>query len=121
MAFRFPTVPRIAFYVGAAVVGVLSLVPGQALPSTGISDKVEHLLAYIALGLVGGATARNGHRAMLSILGVIAFGIAIEFLQLFAPGRYAEIGDAAADAAGAVIGGAIALALRRGKIAASAP
>jgi VanZ family protein len=121
MAIRFPTVPRIGFYVGAAFVGALSLIPSRALPPTEISDKAEHLLAYAALGLIGGATARNGNRAALSVLGIIAFGIAIEILQLFTPGRYAEVGDALADAVGAVIGGGVAIALRRRRIAASAP
>jgi VanZ family protein len=121
MALRFPTVPRIGFYAGAALVGALSLVPSRALPSTDISDKLEHLLAYAALGLVGVATARNGNRVVLSILGIIAFGIGIEILQMFAPGRHAEVGDVLADAAGAIIGGAVAMMLRRKRIAPSAP
>lgn len=121
MAFRFPALPRIGFYLAALLVGALSLVPGGALPPTHVSDKVEHFLAYAALGLVGVATARNGNRAALTILGIIAFGVAIEFLQMLAPGRYAEFGDALADAAGAVIGGVIVLALRRKRVAPGMP
>jgi VanZ family protein len=120
MAFRFPALPRIGFYAAAVFVGALSLVPGHALPSSQISDKVEHFLTYAALGLIGVATARNGHRATCTILGIIAFGAVIEVLQMFSPGRYAEIGDALANAAGALIGGAIAIALRRRRIAAGA-
>jgi VanZ family protein len=119
MAIRFPAMPRIGFYAAVAFVGALSLVPGGALPPTQVSDKLEHLLAYAALGLAGGATARNGHRAVCSILGIIAFGAMIEILQMFSPGRYAEVGDVLANAAGALIGGAIVIALRRGRIAAS--
>lgn len=118
MAIRFPAMPRIGFYVAAAFVGALSLAPGGALPTTHIGDKVEHLLAYAALGLIGVATARNGNRAARSVLGIVAFGAVIEILQMFSPGRYAELGDILADAAGALIGGAIAITLRRRRIAA---
>jgi VanZ family protein len=126
MAFRFPTLlrigfPRLTFYGAAAFVGALSLVPGGALPPTHVNDKLEHFLAYAALGLIGVATARNGSRATLTVLGIIAFGIAIEFLQMLAPGRYAEFGDGLADAAGAIIGGLLAGiltgALRRRRVA----
>lgn len=121
MVFRFPALPRIGFYMVAAAVGVLSLVPGGALPSTQMSDKLEHFLAYAALGLIGVATSRTSSRMAWSVLGVIAFGIAIEFLQMLSPGRHAEIGDALADAAGALIGGAIAIALRRKRTAPGVP
>lgn len=120
MNARYPTLPRIGFYVAAALVGGLSLVPGGALPSTQVSDKLEHFLAYAALGLVGVATARNGSRVALTILGIVAFGVAIEFLQTLSPGRYAEIGDGLADAAGAAVGGLVAMMLRRRRIATSA-
>ncbi|HWA47606.1 MAG TPA: VanZ family protein [Dongiaceae bacterium] len=120
MAFPRLAFPRLAFYGAAAFVGVLSLVPGGAVPPTHVSDKLEHFLAYAALGLVGVATARSGNRAVLTIVGIIAFGIAIEFLQMLAPGRYAELGDGLADAAGAIIGGLLAMALCRKRVAASA-
>ena len=120
MAIRFPVTPRIGFYAAAAFVGALSLVPGGALPASQLSDKVEHLLAYAALGLIGVATARNGSRAACSILGIIAFGAMIEVLQMFSPGRYAEVGDALANSAGALIGGAIAIVWHRRRIAADA-
>lgn len=121
MALRFPALPRIGFYVVAAVVGALSLVPGRALPSSQMSDKLEHFLAYAALGLIGVATARTSTRMAWSILGIIAFGIAIEFLQMLSPGRHAEFGDAVADAAGALIGGTVAIALRRKRTAPGVP
>ena len=76
-------------------------------------------MLVVGLGLIGVATARNGSRAACSILGIIAFGAVIEILQMFSPGRYAEIGDALANAAGALIGGAIAIVWHRRRIAAS--
>lgn len=109
------------FYVAAAGVGALSLVPGGALPPTHISDKLEHFMAYAVLGLAGVATARCANRAVLTVCGIIAFGIAIEFLQVLAPGRYAEIGDGLADAAGAILGGLLATLLRRKRFAPTAP
>ncbi len=119
MTIRFPAAPRIGFYAAAVFVGALSLIPGRALPPSQVSDKVEHLLAYAALGLIGVATARNGHRAVCSVLGIVAFGAMIEVLQMLSPGRYAEIGDALANAAGALIGAAIAIAWSRRRLAIS--
>lgn len=94
---------RVGFYLVCALVAALSLTPGSALPDLSIGDKVEHVLAYAALGLLGVATARRS--AMLTILGLVLFGIALEFLQTFSPGRSPEIGDALADAIGACLGG----------------
>jgi VanZ family protein len=119
MAIRFPAIPRTGFYAAAIFVGALSLLPGGALQPTQIGDKVEHFLTYALLGLLGVTTARSRNRAAYSILGLVAFGAAIEILQMFSPGRYAEIGDALANAAGALIGGAIAIAWRRRRAAAS--
>jgi VanZ family protein len=120
MSIRIPIAPRLCFYAAAILVGALSLAPGGILPAAEVGDKLEHLLAYAALGFIGVATARSRRRAAATILGIIAFGMAIELLQLFSPGRLAEFGDAVADAAGAAIGGLIATALRRRRMAADA-
>lgn len=119
MTIRFPAPPRIGFYAAAVFVGIISLVPGRALPATQIGDKVEHFLTYALLGLIGAVTARTRHRAALTILGLVTFGAMIEVLQMLSPGRYAEIADALANAAGALLGAAIAFAWSRRRLAAS--
>jgi VanZ family protein len=102
---------RIAFYATAALVAVLSLVPSGALPPTSIGDKVEHVIAYAVLGLLGAASSERG--VMRVILGLAVFGVAIEMLQTFSPGRAPDPLDVVADIAGAGLGCGLAILLRR--------
>jgi VanZ family protein len=101
---------RAGFYAGSTLVAALSLVPGSALPPTSIGDKVEHVIAYAVLGLLGAASSeRSGTR---TILGLAVFGLAIEMLQTFSPGRSPDLIDLLADIAGASLGSGLALLLR---------
>lgn len=101
---------RSAFYLASALVGVLSLAPAATLPTTSIGDKAEHVLAYALLGFLGGASSRR--RVLRTILGLSAFGIAIEMLQAFSPGRSPDAFDVLADLAGVALGCGAAIALR---------
>jgi VanZ family protein len=102
---------RVAFYLACALVGALSLAPSAALPPVSIGDKVEHVIAYAALALIGGVTSERG--ILRTILGLAAFGLLLELLQAFSPGRSPDAVDVAADIIGACLGGGAALALRR--------
>ncbi|HJT14032.1 MAG TPA: VanZ family protein [Dongiaceae bacterium] len=108
---RFRRTLRIAFYGAGALVAVLSLAPGAALPPTSIGDKVEHVIAYAVLGLLGAASSKRS--VMRTILGLAAFGIAIEMLQAFSPGRSSDPLDAVADVAGIGLGCGAVMLLRR--------
>ena len=101
---------RIAFYAAAALVAAVSLVPSTTLPPTSIGDKMEHVIAYAVLGLFGAASSERG--IMRVILGLAAFGLAIEVLQIFSPGRSPDPLDAVADIAGAGLGCSLAILLR---------
>jgi VanZ family protein len=101
---------RLAFYGASALVGALSLAPAAALPPVSINDKVEHVIAYAALGLLGGASSERG--ILRTILGLAAFGVLLECLQAFSPGRLPDPVDALADIIGACIGAGAAAALR---------
>ena len=83
---------RIAFYAAGALVAALSLVPSTTLPPTSIGDKVEHVIAYAVLGLLGAASSERG--VLRVILGLAVFGLAIELLQAFSPGRAPDPLDA---------------------------
>ena len=102
---------RIAFYAAAALVAAVCLVPSTTLPPTSIGDKLEHVIAYAVLGLLGAASSRRS--ALRVILGLAAFGLAIELLQTFSPGRSPELLDLVADIAGAGFGCGLAVLLRR--------
>lgn len=97
-----------AFAVGALTVAVLSLLPQELMPNVDVGDKIQHLTAYLCLALVGG-TAFPGRRQQLAVgLGLFAFGIGIEFIQAFVPGRFASVGDVVANTIGVVLGLSIA-------------
>jgi VanZ family protein len=102
---------RIAFYGTAALVAALSLTPSATLPPTSIGDKMEHVIAYAVLGLLGAASSARGTARV--ILGLAAFGIAIEALQMFSPGRSPDLLDVLADLAGAGLGCGAAIVVRR--------
>lgn len=102
--------PRVAFYLASALVGALSLAPAAAVPSGPINDKMEHIIAYAILGLLGGLSSERS--VLRTMLCLAAFGIAIELLQTFSPGRLPDVFDALADLIGACVGCGAAAALR---------
>ena len=95
----------------ALAVLVGSLWPSMPSVAGGVSDKLLHFLAYVALALV--FTAAFSRRHWLAIaLGLAAFGGLIELLQHWLPGRRAgEWLDMAANLGGIVVGLALALAV----------
>ena len=92
-----------------AAVVVVCLLPSRNLPSTGISDKLEHALAFAALALwFGGLAARRDH--LFVLLALVALGGGIEIAQgLMGLGRMADVRDLLADLLGAVAGLLLAL------------
>ena len=87
---------------------VLSLVPPPAvameLPKN--SDKVEHLLAYAALGFAG-LQVFSGRAALAALgLGLIALGVGLEVAQgVLVPAiRQMDWQDAVANACGVLLG-----------------
>jgi hypothetical protein len=69
------------------------------------------MIGYAVLGLLGAASSVRGVARV--ILGLAAFGIAIEMLQSFSPGRSPDPLDAVADIVGASLGCGAAIMLRR--------
>lgn len=88
----------------AGVITFYSLIPAQKVPSVGVSDKVEHVSAYVLLAFFFGALmARRDHKFLF--LALLAFGGAIEIAQgLMKLGREADLLDLVADVVGTVIG-----------------
>lgn len=83
------------------------------LPEAPGGDKVAHLLAY---AVMGGVFARPlwfdtrrtpGHVFSSAALLAVLYGLSDELHQSFVPGRDASVGDAVADAVGALLGAAM--------------
>ena len=104
---------RIWYVIGAGlvlIVVVASLVPAGDLPHLGLTDKLEHMIAYGGLALwFGGLLApRRYWRLGLALL---ALGGGIEIAQgLMGLGREADWRDFYADALGAALGLSLSMA-----------
>ncbi len=103
---------------GLACVVVItgSLLPAASAPirmlsKLGINDKIEHFGAYAVLALLP-TVHEKWRRLSLLLLLMLLLGVALEFGQLYSPGRSFEIGDMVADATGLLAGFLCGLPLR---------
>ena len=90
----------------------LTSLPTQSVPAVGVSDKVEHFLAYFGLSfllymaLLFQKKSKNFKKYALLLTLSISFiyGIIDEVHQLLIPGRSCEFNDFIADLLGAIFG-----------------
>lgn len=97
--------------MAALVIAIGSLTPGTEMPDSLPWDKANHFIGYAGLaGLVGLA----GISARPAFIGVVAYGVAIEFAQLPVPGRMGgDPWDILANTLGALLGLVVLALLRR--------
>jgi hypothetical protein len=93
---------RIAAWILAALIVILSLVPPTLRPETGAPHGLEHFTIFAVTGFAFGLGYR-GRYYLLTIL-LIMFSGTIEIAQLFVQGRHARLGDFIIDAVAACIG-----------------
>ena len=93
---------KAVFYIGILMIGALSLLPQTSILQTGVSDKIEHFMAYGVLCLSGCLAFPNGKMRIL--LGLMLYGIVLEGLQSFIPGRVSSMADIFANCFGVGIG-----------------
>ena len=101
--------PLIFYWI---ILFTLTTLPTESVPSVGVSDKVEHLLAYFVLSILLYLTLLFQRKSVLlknyamlfTILIVFAYGIIDELHQLMIPGRSCELLDFLADMIGGIIG-----------------
>lgn len=108
-----------AFAAAALATGWFAFTPDPPPGVSGGWDKWNHLLAFAvlsSLATLGWTTAHRRHRVVAA--GLVGYGVLIEVVQAFVPGRSAELADVVADAAGIALGLALAsLGLsRRGRL-----
>jgi VanZ family protein len=83
---------------------VLSLLPGEERPHTGLSGRLEHAMAYAGTGFfIWFGYLHPRHRALFWCGLAIASGV-FEVLQNFIPGRSPSILDALASTLGLTFG-----------------
>ncbi len=106
---------RWALLLLAALISVLALMPAPPRQMDLGCDKLNHVFAFAALGLCAVFGWRGSRAALLAVLlALLAFGGAIELVQLQVPNRSGEWSDLGADAIGIGLGALFAgLWLRR--------
>jgi len=110
----------------ALIILVVSVIPGEDLPSLSIwePDKVMHALVYgILCYLLAFSIAKNRfipkQTILYAIVLCILYGFVIELIQLLLPTRSFDLLDAVANSTGCLLAGGLILlfsGLRRGKI-----
>ncbi len=101
-------VGRVATWLCVALLVVLSLVPGQDRPHTGLTGHGEHFMAYAGTGMMAMLSYR---RLLWTIVGLSLLSSVLEILQNFVPGRSPAVLDAIFSSAGGAIGTGMALLL----------
>lgn len=102
----------VLFAFVAVAVAVLCLLPGADVPSIGLGDKVEHIVAYALLAVLGLNAFPGGLRWVVVLVFLLAFGLLLEYLQSFVPGRSADLIDIVANICGTIAGGLLQIGLR---------
>ena len=97
------------FVVLCAVTLVVALLPAERAPQASGWDKLDHALAFAALGVVGVFALHWMRRGVALVLPLLAaLGALIELLQMFVPSRMADPQDLLADVLGAAVGTLVA-------------
>jgi VanZ family protein len=106
---RFICVAKIVSWTLVAAIIILSIVPPDLRPETGVPHELEHFLIYAVTGFAFGI-AYELQYAFLAIF-LALFAGSVEIAQLFVPGRHARLSDFVVDAI-AMCAGALAVTLR---------
>jgi VanZ family protein len=96
---------RFGGWLLALLITALSLVPPDLRPESGTSHHFEHFAIFCATGAAFGLGYHSNRR--LPAVALVLFAAAIEFAQIFTPGRHARLGDFFVDALAACIGVAL--------------
>jgi VanZ family protein len=91
-------------WISVATIAVLSLVPGSERPHVLATGQLEHFVAYAGTaGLLAAGYTEKGQLIGISVL-LPVYAAFLETLQIFVPGRNAQMIDAAAGTIGSWIG-----------------
>jgi VanZ family protein len=98
---------RIVAWMLAVVIAILSVVPPDLRPETGVPHYFEHFLVYAVMG----AAFAFGYERNPNLLAgfLVAYCAIIEIVQLFVSGRHARLFDFATDAVATGIGLSVTL------------
>lgn len=108
--FSAPRVWRAILVLLIITVSYLALTPAPPHGADLGWDKLNHISAFSALAFAGWLGVPSPRRSrLLMLVSLLAYGGAIEIIQLYVPGRSCEWSDLLADAIG-IAGGALVAA-----------
>ena len=110
-AFRRPL--TVLFFLGVVAVTIGSLRPELSVPGPEEASWFVHFVAYAGLAGIGAFAFPERGRLLQVAGGLVTLGIAIEFAQLYVPGRYGTVDDGIVDLCGVAAGCGLSLWLRR--------
>jgi VanZ family protein len=87
-----------------------SLMPGDAVPSVGVSDKIQHAVAYFTLMVWFAGFYRRGLYPLIAGV-LMALGIGLDLLQRLTETRSFDWYDVAMNCAGVAVGLVLSLLL----------
>ncbi len=91
---------RLALGLALLVITYMALTPVPDLLQQSVNDKLGHALAFVLLSFLSHAGWPKRAFGWRHGLPLLAYGVALECLQYFVPGRYFSFLDMLADAAG---------------------
>lgn len=97
-------IARYITWVCVAIIIVLSLLPGDERPHTGLSGKLEHIIAYAGTGVFAAIGYQLIRQRLVFWSALVTLSLLLELLQQYVPGRGPSIFDAVASSSGLTIG-----------------
>lgn len=95
-------------------VTVGSIIPGNPdSPPVWGSDKLLHLIAYAGTALLHPLFTKNTNTIYRLAMLLAVWGVLLEGVQHFVPGRYPSLGDFVANTAGVCLGTWVGIRLRK--------
>lgn len=95
------SVSLILFFIGIAI---LSLLPPKSIEKIGEHDKINHFIAYSVLSLNVGLVVKRIKTYLFYLPLLIGYGLLLEYVQGFVPGRQPSLLDVLANSIGVSIG-----------------
>jgi VanZ family protein len=102
---------KVAGWIVIVGLVVLTIVPANERPVTGLQHNLEHFAAFVLAGLLFGFAYAGYLRALL--FGAVVFALVLELSQIPLPTRHARLLDFVVDAAAACLGVVVAHASRK--------
>lgn len=105
---------KLVLFAGIAaiiLIAVISLVPGSERPHTGAPGQGEHFVAYLMTAFIVTLRQRDWRQRLILIILLSGYAGVLELLQIYVPGRNAQLIDFVSSVMGTAGGAILGLTL----------